>query len=170
MLSQAIAFLFESLEKLRWVAEYRGYRERYNIHPTFLFNGEGIKMYGDGEIHIGANSYIGRYSSIQALKGYVVKIGQSTAISHYFMAYTTNRRADQDFSKTRQSISGNVIIGNNCWIGAYVFVKQGVTIGDNVVIGAHSVVTHDIPSYSIALGCPAKVKKQIGDKDPNDCN
>ena len=54
-----------------------------------------------------------------------------------------------------------VTIGNSCWIGGSVTILPGVTIGDNVVIGAGSVVVKDIPSNSIAVGNPAKVVKEI---------
>ena len=52
-----------------------------------------------------------------------------------------------------------VKIGNNCFIGMDVKVFPGVTIGDNVIIGANSIVTQDIPSFSVAVGSPAKVIK-----------
>ena len=58
-----------------------------------------------------------------------------------------------------------VMIGNDCWFGANVVVCPGVTIGDNCVIGAGSVVTRDIPSNSFAAGVPAKVIRQITEKD-----
>ena len=58
-----------------------------------------------------------------------------------------------------------VVIGNDCWFGANVVVCPGVTIGDNCVIGAGSVVTRDIPSNSFAAGVPAKVIRQITEKD-----
>ncbi len=58
-----------------------------------------------------------------------------------------------------------VKIGSTCWFGANVTVCPGVTIGDNCVIGAGSVVTHDIPDNSLAVGVPAKVVRQITDKD-----
>lgn len=50
-----------------------------------------------------------------------------------------------------------VRIGNNVWFGMRVTVLKGVTIGDNVIIGAGSIVTKSIPSNSVAVGCPAKV-------------
>ena len=56
-------------------------------------------------------------------------------------------------------------IGENCWLGAGVIVVPGVTIGDNVVIGASSVVTKDIPSNSVAMGSPCRVVRQINDHD-----
>ena len=52
---------------------------------------------------------------------------------------------------------GRVTIGDNVFIGADSVVLPGVTIGDNVVIGANSTVTHDIPSGSVAVGSPAQV-------------
>ena len=58
-----------------------------------------------------------------------------------------------------------VTIGNDCWFGANVVVCPGVTVGDRCVIGAGSVVTHDIPSDSFAAGVPAKVIRQITEKD-----
>lgn len=56
-------------------------------------------------------------------------------------------------------------VGKNCWLGAGVIVMPGVTIGDNVIIGAGSVVTKDIPSNVVAVGNPCKVMREIGDKD-----
>lgn len=58
-----------------------------------------------------------------------------------------------------------VKIGRNCWLGAGVVVLPGVTIGDNTVIGAGSVVTKDIPSNVVAVGNPCKVLREIGEKD-----
>lgn len=58
-----------------------------------------------------------------------------------------------------------VKIGRCCWIGAGAVIVPGVTIGDNVVIGAGSVVTKDIPSNTVAVGNPCKVMREIGDYD-----
>ena len=56
---------------------------------------------------------------------------------------------------------GPVIIGENVWIGDKVTVCSGVTIGDSSIVGANSVVTHDVPSYSLVAGVPAKVIKKL---------
>ena len=56
-------------------------------------------------------------------------------------------------------------IGRNCWLGAGVIVMPGVTIGDNVVIGAGSIVTKDIPSNVVAVGNPCRVLRQVGEHD-----
>ena len=58
-----------------------------------------------------------------------------------------------------------VRIGKNCWLGAGVIVLPGVTIGDNVVIGAGSVVTRDIPSNVVAVGNPCRVLREVGEHD-----
>ena len=58
-----------------------------------------------------------------------------------------------------------VTIGNDCWFGANVVVCPGVTIGDNSVIGAGAVVTKDIPSNVVAVGNPARVLREISEKD-----
>lgn len=58
-----------------------------------------------------------------------------------------------------------VHIGRNCWLGSGVIVNPGVTIGDNTVIGAGSVVTKDIPANVVAVGCPCRVMQEISDYD-----
>jgi len=54
-----------------------------------------------------------------------------------------------------------VAVGNNVWIGGAVTILPGVTIGDNVTIGAGSVVVRDIPSNCVAVGNPCKVVRKL---------
>ena len=58
-----------------------------------------------------------------------------------------------------------ITIGDNVWIGGNVMVLPGVTIGENSVIGAGSIVTKDIPANVIAFGVPCKVYREITDRD-----
>lgn len=58
-----------------------------------------------------------------------------------------------------------IVIGSNCWIATGVIICGGVTIGDNVVIGAGAVVTHDIPSGVLAAGVPCKVIRKLTEED-----
>ncbi|MDO4632458.1 MAG: sugar O-acetyltransferase [Eubacteriales bacterium] len=58
-----------------------------------------------------------------------------------------------------------VHIGRNCWIGAGVVILPGITIGDNVVVGAGSIVTKDLPDNVVAVGNPCRVLRPIGKKD-----
>ena len=62
---------------------------------------------------------------------------------------------------------GVVTIGNNVWIADKVTILSGVTIGDNSMIGATAVVTHDIPAGVIAAGVPARVIRQISQSQNN---
>ena len=55
-----------------------------------------------------------------------------------------------------------VVIGDKAWVGFNVSILKGVTIGEGAVIGACSVVTRDIPPYSVAVGNPAKVVRSLG--------
>jgi maltose O-acetyltransferase len=120
-----------------------------------------IYIYGEGKMIIGENSYIGQYSSIQTGEKCYVKIGKNCQISHNVRIYTTTMDAEEFLKGKKVYKYGNVEIGDNCWIGANVFINPGVKIGDFVVIGANSVVTKDIPSYSIAVGSPAKIIKKL---------
>lgn len=61
--------------------------------------------------------------------------------------------------------NADIHIGNNVWIGGGAIVLPGVTIGDNSVIGAGSVVTKDIPPNVVAVGNPCKILREISDKD-----
>ena len=70
-------------------------------------------------------------------------------------------------SLRRQGMQYNmeVHIGNNVWLGAGVIVLPGVTIGENSVIGAGSIVTKDIPANVVAVGNPCRVLREIGEHD-----
>lgn len=56
-----------------------------------------------------------------------------------------------------------MVIGNNVWLGANVTVLPGVTIGDDAVVGAGSIVTKDVPARTLAVGSPARVVRSIED-------
>jgi acetyltransferase-like isoleucine patch superfamily enzyme len=62
----------------------------------------------------------------------------------------------EHFAEFKDVSDKPVVIGNDVWIGENVFIIAGVCIGDGAVIGAHSVVTHDIEPYAIVAGAPAK--------------
>ena len=166
------------LQAARYRHEYARYRDRYDVDPAFRFNGPGITLYGRGTIDLGANSYIGRHSRIQAAEGRRVRIGDNTAVSHFVFCYTKNWVADQDMrgpdadgpgrpdamslSTPKDALAtkaGDTSVGDNCWIGAFVFLTEGVSVGDNAVVGANAVVTESLPPDCIAAGTPARVRK-----------
>lgn len=149
--------LFQFLQTSHEMYRYGVYRQKYEIHPTFHFNGWDITLYGEGQIILGADSYIGQRSAIQSAPGHMVRVGIKCAISHNVRIYTTTNVSDQDFNLPRQAKTADVIIEDNVWIGANVFINPGVTIGTNSIVGANSVVTHDITPWSICGGVPARI-------------
>lgn len=72
-------------------------------------------------------------------------------------------KKDLQISPQYRSLSskGEIIIGNNVWIGDKACIIGKVTIGDGAIIGANSVVTKDVPAYSVVAGVPAKLLKQL---------
>lgn len=90
-----------------------------------------------------------------------VTIGDDCFIGPHVGIYTACHSTNPIERNTRQEWAKPVTIGHNCWIGGNVTILPGVTIGDGVTIGAGSVVVSDIPSYSIAVGNPARVIKHV---------
>ncbi|MBB1194695.1 acyltransferase [Flavobacterium sp. SOK18b] len=161
MIKFLLGVLIIKFENLKNHCIYSVFKKKYKINNTFRFNGNGILFYGDGEIHIGENSYIGELSTIQAVKGNKVKIGKNCQISHNVRVYTSTDIADQDFSlKNRLVKNADVIIGDFVWIGANVFINPGVEIEDNSIIGANSVVTKSVKANTIVGGVPARIIRQ----------
>ncbi len=90
-----------------------------------------------------------------------VTIGDDCFIGPNVSIYTACHSTDPVERNSRREWAKPVILGNNVWIGGSVTILPGVTIADNVTIGAGSVVTRDIPSNSVAVGNPCKVIKHI---------
>lgn len=151
--------LFNRLMNQYKIQQYQRFREKYNIHETFRFNGNEIIFYGEGRLEIDEGSYIGGLSTIQLNKDQKVIIGKGCSISHNVRMYTSSLIPDYDFKdKINAPIKkGDIVIGDYVWIGANVFINPGINIGENSVIGANSVVTKDIAPYSIYGGVPAKL-------------
>ena len=88
-----------------------------------------------------------------------IVIGDDCLIGHNTVLATLNHDLDPD--KRADLHPAPIIIGRNVWIGANVTVLPGVTIGDNAVIAAASVVTRDVPANTVAVGSPARVVRNI---------
>ncbi len=156
------SYIYKEARDAHWENVYNSYREKYSLSKSFKFNGVGVSFYGEGEITICDNSYVGNYSTIQAYNDCIVYIGDNCAISHNVRIYTFSYEADQDFNtkqQTKLTYKGNVTIGNGVWIGANVLINPGVVIEDNVVIGANAVVTKDLKANGIYGGVPARFIK-----------
>lgn len=94
-----------------------------------------------------------------------VKIGDNVQIAPNVSLYTAGHPLHPDSRNSGYEYGIDITIGNNVWLGGNVCVMPGVTIGDNAVIGAGSVVTKDIPANAVAVGNPAKVVKMITEED-----
>jgi maltose O-acetyltransferase len=140
-----------------------------NLYKLFKYCGKNIRI--DNTCHIlvpqnmsiGNNTSISSYTTIYATFGVTIGdnclISSNCGISSYnHIINTTNRHdhIDEDFKYSKP-----VVIGNNVWIGMNVCILPGVTIGDNSIIGAGSVVTKDVPSNEIWVGNPAKLVRRV---------
>lgn len=113
----------------------------------------------------GYNISVGRnfYSNFNMviLDGAPVTFGDNVFVAPNCGFYTAGHPLDYESRNKGLEYARPIRIGNNVWIGAQVCVLPGVTIGDNCVIGAGSVVNRDIPANSLAAGNPCKVIRQI---------
>ena len=98
------------------------------------------------------------------LDGNKVTFGDNVFVAPNCSFYTSGHPLDYETRNKGLEYAKPIKVGNNVWIGGNVIVLPGVTIGDNVVIGAGSVVNRDIPPDSVAVGNPCKVIKKIKEK------
>ncbi len=94
------------------------------------------------------------------LDGAPVKIGSNVFFAPGVQLYTANHPLDSELRKTEENALP-IDIGNDCWIGGNAIILPGITIDNGCVIGAGSVVTKNIPDFSLAVGNPAKVIKKL---------
>ena len=90
-----------------------------------------------------------------------VTIGDDSLIGHNVVIATLNH--DLAPSRRADMHPASVTIGRNVWIGSNVTILPGVTIGDDAVVAAASVVTRDVPAKSVAVGSPARVVRSVTD-------
>jgi acetyltransferase-like isoleucine patch superfamily enzyme len=119
----------------------------------------GVWLTSDtGRITIGSGALLNLDVMIAAIDR--VEIGDHCMLANGCLVTDGNHRFDDpDLPVPWQGFTtkGPVVLGDNVWLGAHVVVTSGVTIGRRCVIGANSVVTTDIPPFSIAAGAPARV-------------
>lgn len=94
-----------------------------------------------------------------------VTIGDNCLLAPNVAIYTAGHPIHPDSRNSLYEYGIPVRIGDNCWIGGNAVICPGVTIGSNTVIGAGSVVTKDIPAWSVAAGNPCRVIRQITEED-----
>jgi acetyltransferase-like isoleucine patch superfamily enzyme len=129
---------------------------------TLLEPGVWITAPGDARVRIGAGTFLNLGTMVAAVE--LVEIGDNCMFANgCFVTDGNHRFDDPDKPVTWQGFTtkGPTRVGDDVWCGANVVITTGVTVGERCVIGANSVVTQDVPPFSIAAGAPAKVIKQV---------
>jgi len=160
--------------RLNWELAKRGAYARWPVHGNVLealregrlLIGEGtllepgvwITMPGDARVSIGVGCFLNLGVMVACVE--LVEIGNHCMFANgCFVSDGSHRFRDLTQPITWQGFEtkGPTRIGDNVWCGANVVITTGVTVGERCVIGANSVVTRDLPPFSIAAGAPARV-------------
>ena len=133
-----------------------------------VFVGRGCWLHTEGEdttvaLEIGDDSSIGAYSTLSAVHS--VRIGRRVlTASHIYVSDHSHAFGDTERAVRDQGLDRvkAVEIADGAWLGESVIILPGVRIGRGAVIGAHSVVTEDVPDGGVAVGSPARVVRIRG--------
>lgn len=127
------------------------------IEPPFHAN------WGGHHVHFGHHVYAN--FGLTCVDDTHIYVGDYTMFGPNVILATANHPLAPDLREKAYQYNRPIHIGRNCWFGAGVIVVPGITIGDNVVIGAGSVVTKDIPSNVLAVGNPCRVLHEITESE-----
>lgn len=127
------------------------------IEPPFHAN------FGGYHVHFGKNVYAN--FNLTMVDDTHIYVGDYTMFGPNVIVATAGHPILPKLREQAYQYNMPVHIGKNCWIGAGAIILPGITIGDNVVVGAGSVVTKDLPSNVVAVGNPCRVLRQVGERD-----
>ena len=127
------------------------------IEPPFYAN------WGGKFVHFGNNVYAN--FGLTCVDDTHIYVGDCTMFGPHCTLATPNHPILPELREKGYQYNLPIHIGRNCWLGSGVIVVPGVTIGDNTVIGAGSVVTKDIPANVVAVGNPCRVLRPISEHD-----
>ena len=119
--------------------------------------------WGGKHVHLGSNVYAN--FNLTLVDDTHIYIGDCTMLAPNVVLATAGHPILPELREQAYQYNFPVHIGKNCWLGAGVIVLPGVSIGDNTVIGAGSVVTKDVPANVVAVGNPCRVIREIGEHD-----
>lgn len=124
------------------------------MNPLTIFRKLQLKMLIKNGLTIGQDVFIEERVSFDSSFCWLISIGDRSTLSKnvVILAHDASTKRHLNYTKI-----GRVQIGKETFIGASSVVLPGVIIGNNVVIGAGSIVTHDIPDNCVAVGNPARV-------------
>lgn len=145
--------------------------KRASLLPKMLAEvGEGCYIepplysnWGGKHLHFGKGVYVN--FNFTAVDDRDIYIGDYVMIGPNVTIATAGHPIEPSLRRQGMQYNMEVRIGNNVWLGAGVIVLPGVTIGENSVIGAGSIVTKDIPANVVAVGNPCRVLREIGEHD-----
>ena len=145
-------------------------RREAMLRQMFAEVGEGCYIespfyanFGGHHVHLGNNVYTN--FNLTLVDDTHIYIGDCTMIGPNVTIATAGHPIELGLRSRGLQYNMPVHIGKNCWLGAGVIVMPGVTIGDNTVIGAGSIVTRDIPANVVAVGNPCRVMRPVGERD-----
>lgn len=166
-------------EQLTWQDQMDEYnrtpRSQYEkrsalLQMIFAEVGEGCYIespyfanWGGHHVHLGKGVYAN--GGLTLVDDTHIYIGDHTMLGPNVTLATAGHPVEPSLREKGLQYNLPVRIGRNCWLGAGVIVMPGVTIGDNSVIGAGSVVTKDIPANVVAVGNPCRVMRSISEHD-----
>lgn len=119
--------------------------------------------FGCHHVHFGKNIYAN--FNLTLVDDTHIYVGDYTMIGPNVTIASAGHPVLPQLRQKGYQYNSPVRIGKNCWIGGNVIIVPGVTIGDNTVIGAGSVVTKDIPANVVAVGNPCRVMREINEHD-----
>lgn len=119
--------------------------------------------WGGRHVHFGKNVYAN--FNLTLVDDTHIYIGDYTMIGPNVTIATAGHPILPELRQQNYQYNAPVRIGSTCWLGAGVLIMPGITIGDNVVIGAGSVVTKDIPSGVVAVGNPCRILRKVNEHD-----
>ena len=119
--------------------------------------------FGGKHVHFGKNVYANY--NLTMVDDTHIYVGDNTMIGPNVTIATAGHPIDPALRDVQAQFNMEVHIGRNVWIGGGCVLLPGVSIGDNTVIGAGSIVTKDIPANVVAYGNPCRVIREIGEHD-----
>lgn len=131
--------------------------ENCYIEPPFHAN------FGGHHVHFGTGVYAN--FNLTLVDDTHIYVGDYTMFGPNVVLATAGHPITPELRKRGYQYNAPIHIGKNCWLGTGVLVMPGITIGDNVIIGAGSVVTKDIPSNVIAVGNPCHILREVNEHD-----
>ncbi len=127
------------------------------IEPPFHAN------FGGGHVHLGKNVYAN--FGLTMVDDTHIYVGDYTMFGPNVIVATAGHPILPALREKSYQYNMPVHIGRNCWIGGGAIILPGITIGDNVVVGAGSVVTKDLPSNVVAVGNPCRILREVNEHD-----